>query len=200
MSFRLRAAVLYKHGGIWLDADTIITSEKIKDIINQSSDVTMFNTHIGFIVAKKGAKVIKQWLTCIKHKIFVHKIYNTFSTYLKYLLNPCFIVKLDNWNYFGNSVIDKIRKKTNDKEFLSLERTDYFALPENNYYTDENTSPYDKYIDFYFNNDFSGYVRENEKGIICLHNSWTPEKYSFMTEDEFVSQNCTISKLLKYYC
>ena len=195
----VRAAVLYRNGGIWFDADTIITSEKIKYIINQPSDVTMFNTHLGFIVANKNSKVMKKWISGIKKNIFIHKLCNRFNPFFKYFLNKMFTDRLKKWNYLGNLIIDEIKHESNNKEFLSLKRNDYYALPEYNYYKNSDLTQVEKYLKFYFENDFSEYIYENEKGIICLHNSWTPKNIYNMNESEFLEQNNTLGKILKKY-
>ncbi|EOX1302650.1 capsular polysaccharide synthesis protein [Campylobacter coli] len=49
----IRAAVLYLYGGIWLDADTIITSSKIKYFFENPSNFSIFSSHIGVLKAKK---------------------------------------------------------------------------------------------------------------------------------------------------
>ncbi|EDO8846915.1 hypothetical protein GM848_08840 [Campylobacter coli] len=49
----IRAAVLFLYGGIWLDADTIITSSKIKYFFENPSNFSIFSSHIGVLKAKK---------------------------------------------------------------------------------------------------------------------------------------------------
>ena len=194
----IRAAVLHRYGGIWFDADTIITSEKIKDIINQKSEVVMFRTniiHIGFIVAKKGSKILKKWVNGIKKNIFIHKIYKSFSSQLKYIINFRKISKFDNWDYLGNYIVEDLKEKFNQKDFLLLDCHNYMSLPEVKYY-DNSMLVNDMYTNFYFKNDFSDYIQKNEHGIILLHNSWTPKEFKDMSEEEFINQNCTLSKIL----
>ena len=76
----IRCAVLSKHGGIWMDADTIITSEKIKDIINIDSDFVLLSKHICFIVAKKNSYILKKWQNGIKYNLkkysFINEVVN----------------------------------------------------------------------------------------------------------------------------
>ena len=38
---------------------------------------------------------------------------------------------------------------------------------------------------------------ENTKGIIMLHNSWTPDIYKKMSEEEFLKTDNTLSNLFK---
>jgi mannosyltransferase OCH1-like enzyme len=46
----IRAALLARCGGVWLDADTIITSSAIRGLLRPSSAFTLLGWHIGFIV------------------------------------------------------------------------------------------------------------------------------------------------------
>lgn len=50
----IRAGILYRHGGIWLDADTIITSSDIRKIFDIEADFMMINAHLAFIKATMG--------------------------------------------------------------------------------------------------------------------------------------------------
>ncbi|EKE4799437.1 hypothetical protein OU094_001787 [Campylobacter coli] len=46
------------------------------------------------------------------------------------------------------------------------------------------------YQEFYFLNDYSDFVLENEAGLLMLHNSWTPYSYKNL--------NIEFSNLQKY--
>ncbi len=195
----IRVALLYKYGGIWLDADTIITSNKINDIINQKAGTTLIDYHVGFIAAKRASKFLNKWLKQIKQRILLHKLYRCFSGILKYIYPDMLKGHMDSIMYFSNSIINSFATDMNSKDFISLNRMKLYALPERNYYPTKNPIINEEYVDFYFNNDFSNFVFENEKGIIMLHNSWTPCEYKKMSEKEFLEQNCTLSKVLKKY-
>ena len=53
----IRAGILYRHGGIWLDADTIITSSDIRKIFDIEADFMMINAHLAFIKATMGGGI-----------------------------------------------------------------------------------------------------------------------------------------------
>ena len=74
-------AVLEKHGGIWMDADTIITSKNFEKLINIDSECIMFDKHIGFIIAKQHAKVLQYWVDGVKKRLETRKrwIFNRIS-------------------------------------------------------------------------------------------------------------------------
>ena len=54
-----------------------------------------------------------------------------------------------------------------------------------------------KYQLFYFSKKKPLKIINSVKGIILLHNSWTPLKYKTMTEQEFLREDILLSKLLK---
>ncbi len=195
----IRVALLYKYGGIWLDADTIITSNKINDIINQKAGTTLIDYHVAFIAAKKGATFLKKWLKEIKERILLHKLYKCFSGILKFIYPDMLKGHMGVTIYFGNCIINSFAPYMKQKDFISLDREKLYALPEKNFYKNFETSKTEEYVDFYFNNDFSDFIFENEKGIIMLHNSWTPCEYRKMSEEEILEKNCTLSKILKKY-
>ena len=51
------------------------------------------------------------------------------------------------------------------------------------------------YRDFYFSKGDPHSIITNTKGIIYLHNSWTPKLYKNMSEKEFLEQDILLSKL-----
>ena len=59
------------------------------------------------------------------------------------------------------------------------------------------SKPVKRYKQFYFTNDYSEYVLNNTKGLLLLHNSWTPKKFRQMTKEEFLTQNNTLAKIFK---
>ena len=194
----IRIALLNKYGGIWLDADTIITSHNVEKIFAQEAEVTMISTHLAFISAKKNAKVIVNWLKKIKRNIFLHKIYKCFINYSNFIFSIKTMSTLEHCTLFGNSIINCYTTKTSKKHLNCLNRLDIYALPENNFYNElgKENEGVKKYLNFYFENDYSDYVFLNTQGIIMLHNSWTPNEYKKMSKEEFLKQNNTLSKIL----
>ena len=191
----IRVAILNKHGGIWLDADTILTSENIRNIFNQNADCTIIDLHLACIIANKNSKFLKCWLRAIKRNLILHKYLCCFNNFLSHIISVNTIAMLDNWSIFGNSIINNLYQNFKSKEFISLSGNELFALPENNFFKNS-IEKYNNYLNFYFKNDYSDYVLQNTKGIILLHNSWTPKEYQNISETEFLEQNNTLSRIL----
>ena len=97
----------------------------------------------------------------------------------------------------GNFILDSIIRDyvSDEKELKLFNWIDCNVLPEVSYYN--NYQVFNNYRDFYFNNDYSDYIFENTKGLIQLHNSWTPDEYKKMDKETFLNQNNTLAKLLK---
>ncbi len=132
--------------------------------------------------------------------IFLFRLYKTFFNVLEYLYPINLLAQINDSNIcFGNIIINWLSAKYNEHEFLSLDRYKYCILPDFVYYQNSPLTNKEKYLKFYFENDFSEYLYENENGIIFLHNSWTPKEYKNMGEEEFLKLDCTIAKVLKRY-
>ncbi|GAB7141180.1 hypothetical protein RsTz2092_11450 [Deferribacterales bacterium RsTz2092] len=200
----IRCAVLKRYGGVWLDTDTIITSEKVKDIFNINSELILLHQHIGFIVAKPNAEVLCKWEYGIKKRIATYKNYqnNPVKKLLYPILRKRYLGKMERWNYLGNGILGYILRDADENHFHSVDRLAIRALPEVNW-AQENAISYDDpikvYIEFYFENELSDYVLNATAGggVVYLHNSWTPEKYRKMSKNNFLKQNFTLANILK---
>jgi len=63
-------AVLKEHGGIFMDADTLVTAD-IAPLIRmlRNTEVVMFSTHCGFMAAKPGSHLLTLWQKGIQEKL-----------------------------------------------------------------------------------------------------------------------------------
>lgn len=197
----IRCAILKKYGGIWMDADTIITSSKVREILETKSEFTLIGEHICFISAHKEAYVLKRWEKGIKQNLLRYKILSFLQKYnlISIFLPQRKIEKLERWDYLGNSILDHVLRKKYKKYFYSMNKYDIFAFPECNWAIGNNIlgTSQNIYQNFYFKNDYSEYVLKYTHGIITLHNSWTPKDIMDMTQEEFLAQHNTLSGILK---
>lgn len=187
--------------------DTIITSDGIRDLLKSDSNLILTSApdvvaNIGFIVAKENSKILQLWENKIMQNLDMHKKY--YSKIKKYtriydLFNRKFRIKnrLNKYDFLGNFILDSIIRDyvSDEKELKLFNWIDCNVLPEVSYYN--NYQVFNNYRDFYFNNDYSDYIFENTKGLIQLHNSWTPDEYKKMDKETFLNQNNTLAKLLK---
>lgn len=191
----IRAALLYKYGGIWLDCDTVITSNKIENIINYNSEFLILGKHICFIVSKKNSYISDCWSKEIVKRIEEYK--NFKPDFLKKVLNYKKYKFYTSWDYLGNSILNKHLTKDNKDFYHIFKNKEIQMLPENIYCDRVIINKVKKYRYFYFEQKYTDNILDNNGGIICLHNSWTPEKFKKMPEKEFLSQNYVLAGLFK---
>lgn len=197
----IRCALLEKYGGIWLDCDTIIVSDKIRDILSIDSSFVLIGAHVAFIKTSQDSPILKQWLKNIQKNILFYKKYQPqMSFFLKiWLFFKYFpkykkmVRKRENWDFIGNFPLGcALKKYKKDKRFFSsVDRS--LILPEVMMYEILSQETYRR---FYFEDNFGIQVLNNNNGLILLHNSWTPEKYLLMDEKQFLKQNNTLAYVL----
>lgn len=200
----IRVAMLYKYGGIWMDADTIITNgEFMKYIKNyefsmvNEKNISDFN-YIAFIYSTKNSYATKEWLNQIKFRV---QIFNETLLNKENITNITIWENIwknvNSWYYLGNGIIDFILRNITGKRFLGIDKDEINVFPEMIYFKNSNYNVYQAYKKFYFEPGDPQFAINNSKGIIFLHNSWTNFKYKNMTEDVFLSQDILLAKLFK---
>jgi len=128
----IRCAVLRRHGGIWFDLDTIITSDKVRDLLDQDSEFVLIEYHIGFIVARKDAYVLKKWEQGLNFRLRLYKFCRARGLKLR---------RLERWDYLGNSILNGLLRFRTVKEFKSFDRKKIKALPEVNFAAESQANP-----------------------------------------------------------
>ena len=191
----IRCALLKKYGGLWLDADTILTSPQVKDYLMIDSELVMISKHLAFIKANNNSKIIADWYNQIQYNLKFYKDVKYQNNAVQKILHPRRYRRVENWDYLGNYILHKMLKTKNKKKFFSIDRMEINALPELNNKNNDNLV--ENYQNFYFENDYSQDVIKNTKGIILLHNSWTPQQFLQMNEEEFLSRNNTLKTFLR---
>lgn len=187
----IRVALLYFHGGIWLDADTIITKEPIMFSHNLVSMIGIPKTdaHLAFISTDSPKTIFMAlWLKEIYKRV---KIYNFLSRHK--LLRKCRRKKwkqCENWDYFGNAIIPRLIQSLPEQEITVIDRDKVGAFPEysNILVSTDNIDKAKLYERFWFerHEDFDADdVIKHNSGIIMLHNSWTPTRIKSLNEKAF---------------
>ena len=151
----IRVAMLNKFGGIWMDADTIITNgEFVKYFKNFELAMVMDKSglqFIAFIYASKNSIIIKQWLNKIiynvkKYKSVILKKENTTKWKLSWK-------EVNTWYYLGNGIIDPLIKNAKGKQYLGIDYKKINVFPELDYFKNaslELYQAYNAYNSFYF--------------------------------------------------
>ena len=201
----IRCAILRQHGGIWIDADTIITNGNIFNKIS-STDCHMIGRkndgvlYGAFIYTKAPyTDFINEWFNKLVSHVATYRFCTKFKK-PKFLFNKLYN-KTRNWDWCVNAIIDKLPQKILPPKFDYTDKDEIGALPEFLSPMAKNiksvTDKIQLYRDFYFKSGDPDSAIKNTHGIILLHNSWTPNEYKNMTKEEFMKSDTMIAKLLK---
>lgn len=176
----IRAMLLEKYGGIWMDVDTIILRDDINKYIREDRDITFFgysdsfSPHICWIRAKKNAPLLKHWVNTNIKKISEFSPEN---------------VTDDFWAYLGNAVVDPyIETHPDEVDIIDVDKEN--CMPEHKFGGNNPAN----YADFHFKKNL--HLDDIDSSVVLLHNSWTPKEILEMTADEFLSYDCTMSNIL----
>ena len=185
----IRVALLKIYGGIWFDADTIITDgsflKKLEDYeLVMIGDEKSKTQHIGFLYASYNSSFLNLWLNEIIKRI---EILKQFAGKKKLNLR---------WNYLGNDIIDRILINNTNKKFLRLDRKKIYAVPECILIRNLSLNLKQQYQEFYFHQGNPNIILNSTKWIILLHNSWTPSFYKRMSKKEFLKTDILLSRLI----
>ena len=197
----VRCALLKTHGGIWLDADTIITSQDCLKWMKKSEVVMIgmpSRVNVAFIYASKpNTSFIKTWYSALPARVRNYRIFSKF-VFLRRIFRKKWR-EMTKWNYCANAIIDQIWKNFLPDEFMLIDRDGSGAQPEFlSELNDGNTRTHLLYRDLYLTKgDAKAQVLDKTKGIVLLHNSWMPKHYRSMTADEFLRQDVLLADLLR---
>jgi hypothetical protein len=221
------AAVLSEHGGVFMDADTIVTAD-ISPVVEHLSraEVVTFDRHLAFVAARPRARLLALW---------IEKVQERFAWLDKDESRPV----PDAWDYLGNSVVEealteiaaasrlggvynRIRRLeatwpraaraawrrlaepiffrgVHGKLLRRLDRKKYGFIAEAAFYGRTRMTPREQYIKFWFEEkqDVESVFHAKQR-LIGLHHSWTPEWYKSLSEKEVLENDCILSKTLRH--
>lgn len=170
--------VLYCNGGLFLDADTIITD-------NFELDFSLLNNHEAVAFSDINTGVCCGFLMAQKYSTLLGEMIRRYR----------FENYLPQRKIARNSIIqDVFNNCNNNKIFL------YDAI-SSGYLTEAKCcGAFSKtiYRDFYFSNKISvEKFLKHAGGIVALHHSLTPKKFQKMSEGIFLKQDIMLSKIFK---
>lgn len=182
----LRALMLEKHGGIWLDIDTIILNRSARKyfVSDNKSDAVFFGVpstrgvHLAFIKVPPHSRIMKYWIESAKDRIeFVMQ-----SPPQRF------------FRYLGNGIVNPYVKAAPDDEVKILDRR--IVMPELESLPDdfELKRHSAAYQTFYFFEH--KHRRDIPADMLMLHNSWAPDIFKLMDENELMHFDCTMTNVL----
>lgn len=200
-----RCALLLKYGGIWMDADTIITPAFQTDYYCKGECCCIGNTRTSFIngayfyASHAETSFVHDWQVELIEHLQLYRKFLIWKPVIK-LFNRARWKVVNGWDWCLNSIIDPLSKKYKEPELVIRDRSECRALPELIYSPDSSMDDRESYIRFWFSEGETPekwLELEKNKGLIMLHNSWTPEEYKKMSEEEFLSSSCFLAVFLR---
>ena len=199
----IRCAVLKKHGGIWLDADTVLT--KPLDRRFSAADVTMIARQVNgglvnygaFIrAAKPEAKFLVDWYERLVPR--VARAARGRDSFLFGLFHHHERRLMHRWDYCVNAIIDPLAATAGLPDYAFVDKDAVGALPEEDLIDEaKGIGPCEAYNRFWFGPGSPDEVLARTAGILMLHNSFTPERFRRMTAEEFLRTDTRLANLLR---
>ena len=205
----IRCAVLRRNGGIWLDADTVLTkpldgrfSAAETTMIARRDDDGRFANYGAFINAPKpGAKFLDAWYEELTGHVALAREFR--ASALKRLFRRREWRNIRRWDWCVNAIIDPIADKwlgdgTAAKgAYAYVDKRTIGALPEEDLTTGGDLDRALAYMKYWFEPGDPAAATKNCAGILMLHNSWTPAKFLAMSEDEFAASDTRLAALIR---
>ena len=193
----IRVALLKKYGGIWLDTDTIILNRKFIEQF-QRYELAMIGEknkyqYIGFIYASKKSSLLDEWLKQIIQKVKKYKsiLSNINSAIIRKNNSARILSKF----YLGYDIINSLLMNKKGVKYYRLDSKKIKCFPERIFAKNISMKSEQLYKEYYFKKGDPEIIINNSKGLILLHNSWTPLRYKRMSESAFLKQDILLSKL-----
>ena len=182
ISDAIRIALLAKHGGVWLDADTIIlNSNAEKYFLPDKKHRTVFFYYpkdnfcqMCFINTPPNSMVMNLWFQNVKEKIWNINTLNFID-----------------WDFIGNSFINEYSKKyPNEMQLLNRR----LAMPDKDLISDSKFGAEAAYVQYYFLQNY--HLKDVSNDMLFLQNSWTPPEFKQVPPDKFFFFDCTLVNVL----
>lgn len=184
--------VLLSRGGLFMDADTLMTRDLFSDAIFPTNAFSAFgypqkkSIHLAVMSSPEpNNPLLAHWAERIARRL------------AQPLPEPL------PWDYVGNGIVDALLK---DEQYANAHRIIDAATSGNILeITHAKETAYYRYLDFYFSEpkeDVEQILSGARCGLISLHNSWTPDVYKKAGVADIVNTKETLllSTILMHLC
>ena len=211
----IAVAVLHRHGGLFMDADTILTGAPLPVLDSSPSNtLTMFGrpgqarAHMAFLHSGTPEhSFLEAWLVEVQRRLSRFSRWRSVPLMLTglrdslspvrrlaRLLGPAGV----KWNYLGNGILNPLLAgRPFDADVRIFDRTRSGFILESAF--SRSNDPTADYLDFYFTNRYSAdeVLARNTCGVIGLHSSLTPRAYKLASRDDVLSTDNLLSDILR---
>lgn len=170
----IRALLLYKHGGLWLDADCLCLKSLIQMLDFKNTDIIIFDfkdgASISSIASRKESLFIKEWISLAKQLLEKTKDFM--------------------WEDIGGNIITQLLKKWNKK----IWRKKIYNGLDTCY-----PLTWDQW-EIFFKKGNSDFLMREFQPFIMLYNQMFPNYFKKMTKEqfqEFLKSNIVLADLFR---
>lgn len=182
ISDAIRVALLAKHGGVWLDLDTIILNSNVeKYFLPEKKHRTIFFHYpkdnfcqMCFINTPPNSMCMNLWREFIRERLWN--------------LNSATVT---DWSFIGNDFIDEYSRRY-PNEFKLIDR--HIAMPDKDLISDSKIGAEAAYVTYYFLQNY--HLKDISNEMLFLQNSWTPTFFKNFSREEFFRCDCTMTNVL----
>jgi len=197
----IRCAVLKKHGGIWMDADTILTkpldhrfSAADCAIVARRQDGHLVHYAAYINAAKPEAKFLVDWHRALVPRVAKAERFRSNWFLRTFRRQEWKLIR--RWNYCVNAIIDPMADTADPKDYAWIDKNVLFAVPEEELMS-TGLNAVEAYQKYWFEPGGTDDVMNRCAGIIMLHNSFTPDRIRAMSADAFLKTDTRLAALLK---
>ena len=200
----IRCALLRRHGGVWLDLDTVILRPGVLERF-ATADVSAVGEATGgvhgalFLATKPNTELMERWYKELVLRVAEFRSFR--ASLFKRLFKRKRWRRVRRWDFVLNDILGGILPKLVPPQIAIHSEKELRACPEKTFGRDqENRKSRDVYADYWFSApqpDGTDLVSWVTGGIIMLHNSWTPPEFRQMDETSFLSTGCRLARLIK---
>ncbi len=220
------AAVLARQGGIFMDADTIVTGD-ITAIVNKlaHTELVTFDRHLAFVVARPDTPLLNRWVERAQKLLArlnepdppVLKWYDLGNGPLEQVMAEmisasragrvydAIVRKVASWpgakrlaaeNPIWSRRSQIFFRTIYRRHILMLDRRKHGFIAEP--IGDDWKSIKAKYLKFWFEDRLpvAAALRPGQR-MIALHHSWTPDWYKQLSAQEVLDHDCLLSRVLR---
>ncbi len=198
----IRCAVLKKHGGIWLDADTIMTKPLDARFFAADCNIVAWRQdgHLVHYAAFISAMRPEARFLCEWHRRLAPRVVRAEklrSRALQRFLRQREWKLVRRWNYAVNGIIDPLSDTATAPDYSYIDKGEIRAVPEEKLMAGPPPiSATEAYRRYWLEPGDPADAIEGNAGIIMLHNSFTPERFRRMSDGEFLATDTRLAKLL----
>jgi Capsular polysaccharide synthesis protein len=198
----IAVAVLFRHGGLFLDADTIVTRPFLDDFRSGDTNrLTLFgepgkpSAHVAFMhCPSPGNPLLAAWLREIQRRIARYGGWRRLASRVAGRFDP----RRVRWDYLSNGILDPLLASGRfDAATRILDRKAHGFILEAACL--DSGDPMTDYRKFYFSNWIGPEqaLPLNSCGVIALHNSWTPRAYREASRESVLAADNLLSAMLR---